>query len=122
MKRGKHKVPGKGRLNSDLGGLAVTDLSDHDDIRVLPYDVTQPVGKGQVYLGLDLKHFAGRTHFFGHDFHSRNHEQTEFPRMEKMLTYGAKVLSGTGVKVYNCSPLTDLECFPKISYDEALLL
>ena len=74
------------------------------------------------YLGLDLKHFAGRTHFFGHDFHSRNHEQTEFPRMQKMLEYGAKALSGSGVRVFNCSPLTDLECFEKVSYEYALSL
>ena len=45
------------------------------------------------YLGLDLKHAAGNTHFFGADFHSRDHERTEFPRMSKMLAYGAEAIS-----------------------------
>lgn len=74
------------------------------------------------YLGLDLKHYAGRTHFFGHDFHSRNHENTEFPRMRKMLNHSAQVLEDTGVKVFNCSPMSDLECFPKVTYEHALSL
>jgi hypothetical protein len=75
-----------------------------------------------VYLGLDLSHKDGNTHFFGHDFHSQNHEETEFPRMAKTLTYGAKVLSESGIKVFNCSPTSSLECFLKISYEEAIAL
>ncbi len=74
------------------------------------------------YLGLDLRHESGKTHFFGNDFYSRNHEQTEFPHMRKMLNYGARVLEGHNVKVFNCSPLSDLECFPKVSYEHALSL
>lgn len=74
------------------------------------------------YLGLDLRHESGKTHFFGNDFHSRNHEQTEFPHMRKMLNYGARVLEGHNVKVFNCSPISDLECFPKVSYEHALSL
>ena len=73
-------------------------------------------------LGLDLRHENGSTHFFGNDFHSRNHEQTEFPRMQKMLTFGAKQLAGTGVRVFNCSPISTLECFEKVTYDYALSL
>ena len=71
-------------------------------------------------LGLDLRHENGSTHFFGNDFHSRNHEQIEFPRMQKMLTFGAKQLAGTGVRVFNCSPISTLECFGKVTYDYAL--
>ncbi len=67
------------------------------------------------YVGLDLRHEGFKTHFFGNDFHSRNHEQTEFPHMCKMLSYGARTLSGTGVKVFNWSPVSTLECFPKVS-------
>ncbi len=74
------------------------------------------------YLGLDLKHEGPRTHFFGSDFHSRHHEQTEFPRMRKMLNYGARQLAETNVRVFNCSPVSDLECFPKVSYDYAISL
>ena len=72
------------------------------------------------YLGLDLKHHCGKTHFFGSDFHSRNHEQTGFPAMAKMLSYGATILAKTDVKVFNCSPVSDLECFPRVSYEYAI--
>ncbi len=74
------------------------------------------------YLGLDLKHQGSDTHFFGSDFHSRDHEHTEFPRMRKMLGYGARTLIGSGIRVYNCSPTSDLDCFPKVSYEYALSL
>lgn len=74
------------------------------------------------YLGLDLKHRAGNTHFFGKDFHSRNHEDTEFPKMKKMLTKGAEEVAKLGIRVYNCSPETDITCFPYVSYAEAIAL
>jgi hypothetical protein len=72
------------------------------------------------FLGLDLKHEGPNTHFFGQDPQTLNHEQTEFPKMNKMLNYGAEILASTNVKVYNCSPISTLECFSKISYEEAL--
>ena len=53
--------------------------------------------KEVVYVGLDLQHDGPKTHFFGADFHSRNHPDTEFPRMAKMLQYGARTLAGSGV-------------------------
>jgi len=74
------------------------------------------------YLGLDLKHEGSKTHFFGNDFHSRTHEQTEFPRMCKMLYYGARALAGSGVKVFNCSPVAEFDCFEKVSFEHALSL
>jgi len=76
--------------------------------------------KNIFFLGLDLKHNGFNTHFFGQDPKTVDHEQTEFLRMAKMLNHGAKVLTSTDVKVYNCSPVSTLECFPKISYEEAL--
>ena len=76
--------------------------------------------KNIFYLGLDLKHEGPKTHFFGQDQQTLNHEQTEFPRMIKMLNYGAEVLTSTDINVYNCSHESTLECFPKISYEEAL--
>ncbi|MFQ5451069.1 MAG: hypothetical protein ACE5E9_10600 [Nitrospinaceae bacterium] len=74
------------------------------------------------YLGLDLKHDGGKTHFFGHDFRSQNHETTEFPRMLRMLEYGAKSLAGKDVKIYNCNPSSRVECFQKVTYEYALSL
>lgn len=76
--------------------------------------------KNIFFLGLDLKHAGPNTHFFGQDPQTINHEQTEFPKMNKMLNYGAKALASSDVEVYNCSPISNLECFHKISYEEAL--
>ena len=72
------------------------------------------------YLGLDLKHDNGQTHFFGNDPVSKNHERTEFPKMIRMLEFGAHRLAGNGVTVYNCSPDTTLTCFERVSLDWAL--
>ncbi len=72
------------------------------------------------YLGLDLKHDAGKTHFFGDDFRSRNHIETEFPRMRRMLTSGAEQAARLGVSVYNCSPDSTLEGMEQMSFDQAL--
>lgn len=74
------------------------------------------------FLGLDLKNDGRSTHFFGHDYHSKNHETTEFPKMKKMLEFGAQTLSNTNVKVFNCSPVSQLEGFSKVSYEYAISL
>ncbi len=75
-----------------------------------------------VFLGLDLKHRDSDTHFFGQDFHSRRHEETEFPRMARMLSHGVRLLKEKKVTVYNCSPVCTLDCFVRISYDYAISL
>jgi len=74
------------------------------------------------FLGLDLKHDGPKTHFFGQDPQTINHEETEFPRMMKMLQHGANILADTDIKVYNCSPVSTLEAFPKIDFGEATAL
>lgn len=75
-----------------------------------------------IYLGLDLKNHEGKTHFFGADFRSRDHEKTEFPKMRRMLESGATTLADQDVRVFNCSPTSDLECFERITYEAALAL
>lgn len=72
------------------------------------------------YVGLDLKHDRGQTHFFGMDHVSKNHEKTEFPKMIRMLHYAAEVLKETDVQVYNCSPVSNLDCFEQVSYEWAV--
>lgn len=74
------------------------------------------------YVGLDLKHVGANTHFFGQDSQTINHEQTEFPRMLKTLEYGASVLANKNVEIFNCSPDTTLEAFPKMSFLQAVAL
>ena len=72
------------------------------------------------YLGLDLKNQADRTHFFGHDFQSRTHDQSEYPRMRKSFETAAVPLSELGIEVYNCSPCSTLECFKRVSFEWAI--
>ena len=45
-----YQVSGNRRLNRDARCLLVSDLTDHDDIRVLTKDGTQGTGEGQVCL------------------------------------------------------------------------
>ena len=72
------------------------------------------------FLGLDLKHNGPKTHFFGQDPQTMNHEETEFPRMKKMLDFGAQTLANTDIEVFNCSPTSNLDSFKKLSYLETL--
>ncbi len=44
---GKHEVSGQGRLDGNLGGLKVADLTDEDAVRVLAQEGAEDAGKGQ---------------------------------------------------------------------------
>jgi hypothetical protein len=72
------------------------------------------------FLGLDLCHRNEKTHFFGHDFRSENHENGEFEKMATMLTKGKEVCDQLGIEVYNCSEITSYKGIPYISYEDAL--
>lgn len=72
------------------------------------------------YLGLDLQHQGRQTHFFGRDENTVNHEDTEFPKMLKLLTSAANILKAHPIRVYNCSTETTLRCFPFMSFEEAI--
>ncbi len=75
-----------------------------------------------VYVGLDLCHQGNNTHFFGHDFHSRNHPTSEFPKMKRMFEYAAPFISKAGMRIYNTSPVSELSCFEKIEFERAVKL
>lgn len=76
--------------------------------------------KNVFYLGLDLCNREGNTHFFGYDYRSENHEETEFPKMRRSFENIAKKMNELGVKVYNCSEISTLKCFEKITFKQAL--
>ena len=40
--------------------------------------------------------------------------------MRKMLNYAAELLAGRDIEVFNCSPASTLECFPKVSFEWAI--
>ncbi len=54
VQRRQHQVTGEGRLDRDLRGLAVADLSDQDDVGVLPEDGPEAVREGDVGQLVDL--------------------------------------------------------------------
>lgn len=72
------------------------------------------------FLGLDLKTSQDKTHFFGHDYHSKSHDQTEFPKMLESFNQIAPTLKERGIQVYNCCESSKLECFPYKSFEDAL--
>lgn len=72
------------------------------------------------FLGLDLKNKGENTHFFGFDHRSENHENTEYPKMIKSFNAIAVELKNRGVEIYNCSKISELKCFPYISFEDAM--
>lgn len=72
------------------------------------------------YVGLDLRHEGRHTHFFGRDEASATHEQTEFPKMAKMLQRAARLLENHPIRIYNCSPISNVDCFPHLPFEEAV--
>lgn len=72
------------------------------------------------FLGLDLKNKSDKTHFFGQDFNSLEHDTTEYPKMRKSFEEIAPLLKEKGINVYNCSPDSTLDCFPYVDYNEAI--
>jgi hypothetical protein len=74
------------------------------------------------FLGLDLKNKDGFTHFFGLDARSKNHETTEYIKMRDSFNEIALTLKERNIQVFNCSPISTLNCFPFKSFDEAVSL
>ena len=48
-------MTGEARLHGDLRGFKVTDLTDHDHVRVLSEDGAQTAGKAHIYAGIHLR-------------------------------------------------------------------
>lgn len=63
------QVAGNSRLHGNFGGLMVSYLADHDDIRVLPQDRAQVAGKGNSRLHIHLDLVNTVQHIFNRVFH-----------------------------------------------------
>jgi hypothetical protein len=72
------------------------------------------------FLGLDLDFKEKDTHFFGYDYHSKDHKTTEFPKMLESFQSIAPTLKERGIQVYNCSPVSKLGVFPHMSFEDAM--
>ncbi|MCB9061938.1 MAG: hypothetical protein H6622_10480 [Halobacteriovoraceae bacterium] len=74
------------------------------------------------FLGLDLKNTENKTHFFGQDYSSLKHDTTEYPKMIRCFEKIAPTLKDRGIRVFNCSKVSSLKCFPYMSYEDAIKL
>lgn len=72
------------------------------------------------FLGLDLKNTKQNTHFFGRDFASVDHDKGEYQKMKNSFDEIAPILKMKGISVYNCSPDSELKCFPYVDYNLAI--
>src|SRR5579875_488866 len=50
----ENQVTGLGRLDGDLGGLEIANLTDHDDVRILAQERAHRGGERQADLGIDI--------------------------------------------------------------------
>jgi hypothetical protein len=50
----EHQVTGQSGADGDVGGFAVADFPDHDDIGILAQNVAQGAGEGEADLAVDL--------------------------------------------------------------------
>lgn len=75
-----------------------------------------------IYLGLDLLHRDGKTHFFGFDFRSIHHEDVEFPKMIRMLEQAATHLREKEVRLIQCNEKRSLKGFETMSFQDSIKL
>jgi len=54
MERREHEVSGERGAHRDLGGLAVTDLPDHDHVRILAEKGAQSASEREAHVGIHL--------------------------------------------------------------------
>lgn len=69
-------------------------------------------------LGFDMRWLNGRSHF--HDGHPFQAHEDGYPLMIQAFNATVEPLAKLGVRVINCSPISRLECFTKLSLSEAL--
>src|SRR5690606_18902539 len=72
VQRGEHQVAGQRRLDGDVGSLAVADLADHQNVRVLAHDGTQTGGKAEADARVHLDLCDAGQLVFHRVFHGDN--------------------------------------------------
>lgn len=76
--------------------------------------------KRMILVGLDLRVDFGR-HFFGdHPYASNKPQDVAVRRWAEHLDKQAPILAERGIQVINCSPVSTLTAFPKMTFEEAL--
>src|SRR5579862_9446697 len=72
VQRRENEMPRLCRLDGDLGGLEVTDLTHHDHVRVLAQERTHRRREGESYLGVDVDLIHSRKVDFRRVFGGRD--------------------------------------------------
>ncbi len=72
------------------------------------------------YLGLDLGNTAQRSHFFGSRSLQDRDRPEVYAKMRQSFERIAETAGKMGAHIYNCSPVSELKCFPYRSVEEAL--
>ena len=74
-----------------------------------------------ILVGFDMRVDRGQ-HFFGpHSYTKERPSQANVDRWRPILDRQAPKLESRGIKVINCSPVSALTAYPKMSLEDALL-
>ena len=73
-----------------------------------------------VLLGFDCTPVGGKRHWFGDHPAGLNNPNQVFAKWQERFPELARDLRAEGVEVFNCSPVSALRCWPKVSVGEAL--
>ncbi len=72
------------------------------------------------YLGLDLGNTTRQSHFFGNRPLQDRDRPEVYAKMRQSFENIAPLLPEYGIEVYNCSPVSELKCFPFRPLEEVL--
>lgn len=75
--------------------------------------------KRVIFLGLDLGHSGGKSHFFG-DHPGRLNRASPYQTFRRAFEQAAPALTDMGVEVVNCSRQTTLTCFRRATLEDVL--
>lgn len=70
-------------------------------------------------LGVDLCHYKRKSHWFG-DHPPKLQAKSPYYRFAKAFRAVAPELKDRHIEAINCSPISKLECFPKMALEECL--
>jgi len=72
------------------------------------------------YLGLDLGNTRQKSHFFGNRPLQDQDRPEVYAKMRQSFERVADTVLDMGVQVYNCSPVSELKCFPFKALEQVL--
>lgn len=116
--RKAHEPPHLDEIVLDEPGMI--GAGGHSGFQAL--NIAVQFGASRILLvGFDM-HCGGGVHFYGRNFWQRanNPDNSVFPRWIAGMERAAKTLEGIGVRVVNCSPVSAVQGFKKLSIADVL--